>query len=210
MQGDLLMLGAGGKLGFRLAHMARRALDAAGKSGTRGMAVSRFGHAAAQQPFEAAGIETIWADLLANGALERLPDIGNVVYLVGMKFGSSTDMPATWALNPFLPGLVARRFSDSRIVALSTGNVYPLVDIRSGGAVEGDAPGPVGEYALSCLGRERMFSYYSQTQGTPLTLVRLKVEPGVYAESSMERVWPNRNGNSSMSSRCSGRRRRVD
>src|SRR5207248_7842716 len=149
------------------------ALNAAGKSGTRVIAVSRFGNVAATQPFEAAGIETISADLLANGALEHLPDVPNVVYLVGMKFGSSTDMPATWALNTFLPGLVARRFAQSRIVALSTGNVYPLVDIRSGGATESTPLAPVGEYALSCLGRERMLAYYSETNGTPMSIVRL-------------------------------------
>jgi nucleoside-diphosphate-sugar epimerase len=173
VEGDLLILGAGGKLGFSLAHRARRGFDAAGKRDTRVLAVSRFGQASARQPFESAGIETISSDLLADGALEDLPDVPNVLYLVGMKFGSSTDMPATWALNTFLPGLVARRFAASRIVALSTGNVYPLVDVRSGGAVETVAPAPVGEYALSCLGRERMFSYYSRTRGTPVTLVRL-------------------------------------
>jgi len=169
----LLILGAGGKLGFSLAHLARRGLDVGGKAHTRVVAVSRFGHASATRPFEEVGIETLSVDLLADLALERLPDVENVVYLVGMKFGSSQDMATTWALNTFLPGLVARRFRGSRIVALSTGNVYPLVDVRSGGAVETDPPGPVGEYALSCLGRERLFSYYSQTLGTPLTLVRL-------------------------------------
>ena len=173
LEGDLMILGAGGKLGFGLAHLARRSLDAAGKTETRVIAVSRFGHPAASQAFLTAGIETVSADLLAEGALERLPDIPHIIYLVGMKFGSSQDMPATWALNTFLPGLVARRFAAARIVALSTGNVYPLVDVRSGGATEMDAPAPVGEYAVSCLGRERLLSYYSEAHGTPMTLVRL-------------------------------------
>ncbi len=173
LEGDLLVLGAGGKLGFSLSNLARRSLDAAGKNTSRVIAVSRFGHPSATEPFSAAGIETVAADLLADGALERLPDVPNIVYLVGMKFGSTQDMASTWALNTFLPGLVARRFLRRRIVVLSTGNVYPLVDVRSGGASETDAPAPVGEYALSCLGRERLFTYYSQTQGTRVTLVRL-------------------------------------
>jgi nucleoside-diphosphate-sugar epimerase len=123
--------------------------------------------------FHAAGIETVASDLLSDGALTRLPDMPNVLYLVGMKFGSTSDPGLTWAMNTFLPGLVADRFRHSRIVALSTGNVYPLVDVRDGGAVESDPPGPVGEYAQSCLGRERMFTYFSERERTPATLVRL-------------------------------------
>jgi nucleoside-diphosphate-sugar epimerase len=173
LTGDLLVLGAGGKLGFSLCHLARRSLDAAGKRDTRVLAVSRFGSSAATRLFEQAGIDTLAVDLMASGALDRLPGVQDVIYLVGMKFGSSTDMPLTWALNTFLPGLVARRFASSRIVALSTGNVYPLVDVRSGGASESDPTGPVGEYAMSCLGRERMLTYYSHTCGTPVAIVRL-------------------------------------
>lgn len=173
LSGDLLVLGAGGKLGFGLCRLARRSLDSAGKTSTRVIAVSRFGQSAATRPFEAAGIETVSADLMADGTLERLPETSSLLYLVGMKFGSSRDMPSTWALNTFLPGLVVRRFARSRIVALSTGNVYPLVDVRSGGASEADPPAPVGEYALSCLGRERILAYYSQTNGTPVSVVRL-------------------------------------
>jgi nucleoside-diphosphate-sugar epimerase len=173
LSGDLMVLGAGGKLGLSLCRLARRSLDGAGKTATRVIAVSRFGQSGATRAFEAANIDTLPADLLADGALERLPDVPNILYLVGMKFGSSRDMPTTWALNTFLPGLVARRFLRSRIVALSTGNVYPLVDVRSGGAVESDSLAPVGEYALSCLGRERLLAYYSQTHGTPVALIRL-------------------------------------
>jgi nucleoside-diphosphate-sugar epimerase len=173
LSGDLLVLGAGGKLGLSLCRLARRSLQAAGKADTRVIAVSRFGQSSTTQPFDAAHIETIAADLITDGALERLPDVPNVVYLVGMKFGSTDDMPRTWAVNTFLPGLVARRFAGSRIVALSTGNVYPLVDVRSGGATEDDPTGPVGEYALSCLGRERLLAYYSAAHATPVSIVRL-------------------------------------
>ena len=172
LDGDLLILGAGGKLGFSLANLARRSLDETASS-RRAIAVSRFGDAASQARFESAGIETIASDLLEDGALEALPETPNVLYLVGMKFGSTGDPGATWAMNTFLPGLAARRFRRSRIVALSTGNVYPLVDVRSGGSVETDPPGPIGEYAQSCLARERMFLFASQRYATPVTLVRL-------------------------------------
>ena len=171
--GDLLVLGAGGKMGLSLAAMARRALDAAGGSRRRVIAVSRFEKPGATGPFQRAGVETIASDLLADGALAALPDADNVLFLAGMKFGSTGNLPATWAMNTFLPGLVARRFAGSRIVALSTGNVYPLVTVASGGASEGDPVAPVGEYAISCLGRERLFSYESEQRGTAVALIRL-------------------------------------
>ena len=173
IHGDLLVLGAGGKMGWSLAAMARRAFDAAGGPGRRVIAVSRFEKSGATAPFERAGVETIALDLLADGALATLPDAANVLFLAGMKFGASGNLPATWATNTFLPGLVARRFPASRIVALSTGNVYPLVRVTSGGAREGDPVAPVGEYAISCLGRERLFSYESEQRGTPVALIRL-------------------------------------
>lgn len=171
--GDLLILGAGGKLGLSLARMARRGLDETGRRDIRVLAVSRFSSGGAVERFQSSGVETIACDLLADGALQNLPDAPNVIYLVGMKFGSTSDPGLTWAMNTFLPGLVAQRFRRSRIVALSTGNVYSLVDTASGGAVESDPPGPVGEYAQSCLGRERMFSYWSAREGTPVALIRL-------------------------------------
>jgi hypothetical protein len=171
--GDLIVLGAGGKMGLSLAAMARRAFDAGGGAGRRVIAASRFGAPGATAPFEAAGIETIASDLLAEGALASLPDAANVLFLAGMKFGSTGDLPATWAMNTFLPGLVARRYAGSRIVALSTGNVYPLVPVHSGGATEAHEVGPVGEYAISCLGRERLFTYESVRHGTPTALIRL-------------------------------------
>ncbi len=171
--GDLLVLGAGGKMGWSLAAMARRAFDAAGHADRRVIAVSRFEKPGATGPFERAGIETIASDLLDDGALDALPDAANVLFLAGMKFGSTGNEPATWAMNTFLPGLVARRFAASRIVALSTGNVYPLEAIDSGGSREGDPVAPVGEYAISCLGRERLFTYESERRGTPVALIRL-------------------------------------
>jgi dTDP-4-dehydrorhamnose reductase len=173
LDGDLLILGAGGKLGLSLARMARRGLDESRKTHVRVTAVSRFGNAATLDRFREARIETLSCDLLEDGALAHLPEAPNVIYLVGMKFGSTSEPGLTWAMNTFLPGLVARRFKHSRIVALSTGNVYPLVDVRNGGADESDPPGPVGEYAQSCLGRERMFTYSSESDRTPVTLVRL-------------------------------------
>jgi nucleoside-diphosphate-sugar epimerase len=173
LDGDVLILGAGGKLGLSLARMARRGLDDAGRADVHVTAVSRFGNPSTLASFHAAGLDTLACDLLADGALETLPDAANIVYLVGMKFGSTSDPGLTWAMNTFLPGLVARRFKRSRIVALSTGNVYPLVDVRSGGARESDPLQPVGEYAQSCLGRERMFTYSACQYGTPVALVRL-------------------------------------
>ncbi|HEX7127557.1 MAG TPA: NAD-dependent epimerase/dehydratase family protein, partial [Thermodesulfobacteriota bacterium] len=171
--GDLLVLGAGGKMGLSVARMARRALDAAGRQGARVTAVSRFADPRAREAFEAAGVQPLPVDLLADGALETLPDAAGVVYLVGTKFGSRADPASTWATNAFLAGLVARRFAGARIVALSTGNVYPLVPIESGGATEETPPAPVGEYAWSCLGRERLFAYHAARRGTPVALVRL-------------------------------------
>lgn len=173
LDGDVLVLGAGGKLGLSLARMARRGLDEAGQASTHVTAVSRFGDTSTLAKFHAAGLDTLSCDLLADGALETLPEAANIVYLVGMKFGSTSDPGLTWAMNTFLPGLVARRFKHSRIVALSTGNVYPLVDVRGGGASESDPLQPVGEYAQSCLGRERMFTYSAYQYGTPVALVRL-------------------------------------
>ena len=172
LEGDVLVLGAGGKMGFSASHLLRRALDEAGRTSTKVTAVSRFGGGTPPE-FREARVETISADLLDDDALRRLPDAPNVLFLAGMKFGSSGDPSGTWALNTLLPGLVARRFKDARIVALSTGNVYGLTPIARGGAVESDPPAPEGEYAQSCLGRERMFGYASAEVGTRVALIRL-------------------------------------
>jgi nucleoside-diphosphate-sugar epimerase len=170
--GDLLVLGAGGKLGFDLCRLAQRTLLALGSSNTV-TAVSRFADPAQRRRFADAGLPTIACDLLAPGALEYLPDAPNVLFLAGFKFGAAADPASTWALNTLLPGLVARRFPHARLLAFSTGNVYPLTAPAGGGADETTSPAPVGEYAQSCLGRERLLAYAAQAQGTPVTILRL-------------------------------------
>ncbi len=168
LKGDIVVLGAGGKIGPTLAMMLKKA-----SSGKNIYAVSRFSDKAVKTRLEDAGIKTIEADLLDDSEYWRLPDVKNVFYLVGMKFGVTDNQPLTWALNSFVPGLVARHYKNARIVVFSTGNVYPFVDINSGGAGEETFPAPVGEYAQSCLGRERMFQYFSQLYNTPVSIVRL-------------------------------------
>ena len=172
LDGDLLILGVGGKMGPTLARLTRRALDQAGRS-SRVIGVARFSSPGVRERLESFGIETITADLLDAGALAALPDAANVIYLAARKFGSTGDEPFTWIMNVYLPALVAQRYRDARIVALSTGNVYPLAPIESDGPTEEHSPGPVGEYAQSCLGRERMFQHFSGRHGTPVTLIRL-------------------------------------
>ena len=168
LDGDVIVLGAGGKMGPTLAMMLRKA-----SAGVTVYAVSRFSDKSVKARIEQAGIQTIETDLLDESAYSRLPDVDNVFYLAGMKFGTTGRQPMTWALNSCLPGLGARHYRNSRIVVFSTGNVYPLVDVESGGATEETAPEPVGEYAQSCLGRERISEYFSQLYGTPVTIVRL-------------------------------------
>ncbi len=170
--GDVLILGAGGKMGSTLALLLHRSLTAIG-SPYRVICVSRFTDAESAMVLGRAGIRTISCDLMDRKELDRLPDAPNVLYLVGSKFGSATNPSQTWAINTLLPALVAERFRSSRIVALSTGNVYPFVAADSRGADEGTAPDPVGEYAQSCLGRERMFAYMSERHGTAVALIRL-------------------------------------
>lgn len=172
LPGDLLFLGVAGKLGPTLARMARRASDAAGMR-RRVIGVSRFTDASQLTQLHAHGIETIRCDLLDEAAVAQLPDVENIVYCAGMKFGSTGNTSLTWAMNTWLPALVCRRFPRSRIVAFSTGNLYGLVPVGSGGSVETDPPRPVGEYAMSCLGRERMFEHFSRTLGQPAALLRL-------------------------------------
>jgi nucleoside-diphosphate-sugar epimerase len=168
LTGDIAVLGAGGKMGPTLAMMLAKA-----SRGRTIYAVSRFSDQTVRSRIEQAQIIPIEADLLDESVYQRLPDAENVFYLAGMKFGASGNQPLTWAMNSYMPALAARHFRDSRIVAFSTGNVYPLVDITSRGASEKTPPEPVGEYAQSCLGRERMFEYFSQLYNTPVTLVRL-------------------------------------
>jgi len=172
LDGDFLILGVGGKMGPSLARLLRRALDACG-SPHRVIGVARFSDARLKAELARDGIETLACDLLEPAALSRLPDASNVVFMAAKKFGTTGAEHWTWAMNTFLPGLVAERYRAARIVAFSSGNVYPLVPITSGGATEETPVGPVGEYAQSVLGRERMFSYGSAQWGTKTVLLRL-------------------------------------
>lgn len=172
LEGDIMFLGIGGKIGPSLAHMAKRACEKAGVK-KRIVGVSKFGSEVEQKKITAFGIETIKGNLLDLNFIKSLPVFKNVFFLAGMKFGSLDNLSLTWAVNSFLPALVAEHFNQSRIVAFSTGCVYPLVPVESGGAMETDMPAPVGEYAQSCLGRERMFEYGSLKDNTPVLLIRL-------------------------------------
>ena len=169
LDGDILVLGAGGKLGPSLVSLALRAIS--GKK--RVIAVSRFAEDEPARSLEAQGATILRADITDEAALAALPHVRNVVFLVGSKFGSTGREAETWYTNAYLPGRVADRFRASRIVALSTGNVYPFTRVGSGGPTESSPVGPVGEYAMSCLGRERVFSRFAKTYGTPLALIRL-------------------------------------
>jgi len=172
LDGDLVILGVGGKMGPTLAKMARKAADETPK-GIHIFGVDVFPDDEARNDLESAGVKTILANLLATGAVEELPDAANVIYMIGMKFGSMENQSLTWALNAFLPGLVARRYQASRIVVFSTGNVYPFVPVNSGGANEDTQPAPVGQYAQSCLAREMVFSFHSEQFNTPVCIFRL-------------------------------------
>lgn len=172
LEGDLLILGAGGKMGPSLARLARRAADQGGTR-KRVIAVARFTNDRLRSEFAEQGIESIACDLLEAGALDGLPDVPNVIFMAARKFGTAGGEHLTWAMNTYLPGLVAERYRNSRIVAFSTGNVYPLRMLSEGGATETTPVCPVGEYAQSALGRERMFEYGSTRWGTPVTLLRL-------------------------------------
>jgi nucleoside-diphosphate-sugar epimerase len=172
--GDIVVLGAGGPMGPTLARMAARAAAVADAGARRRViAVSRFGSAGVTRVLERQGVETIPCDLLDRDAVARLPDAPNVVFMAGQKFGT-TDAPSrTWLMNVVVPANGAPRNDGSRSIAFSTGNVYPLVPVESGGAPESLPPGPVGEYAASCLGRERVFEFYSTARRTPVAIVRL-------------------------------------
>jgi nucleoside-diphosphate-sugar epimerase len=190
LQGDLVLLGVAGKMGPSLARMARRASDAAGVR-RRVIGVARFS-AGDEATLHAHGVETVRCDLLDADAAIRLPDAENVVFMAGRKFGSSGDESTTWAMNSYLPGAVCRQYRGSRIVAFSTGNVYGLTPVQGDGSREGDTPHPVGEYAMSCLGRERVFEHFSRTLGIPVALIRLNyacdLRYGVLVDLAL-RVW---------------------
>ena len=168
LEGDLLILGVGGKMGPTLARMAKQAAPH-----KRVIGVARFSEPGLQASLTAHGIECIACDLLSQEALQALPDVPNVVFMAGRKFGSQGSEWLTWAMNVHVPALVAQRFARSRIVAFSTACVYPFVEVTGPGAPESLAPTPVGEYANSCVGRERMFEHFSHQYQTPGRLIRL-------------------------------------
>ena len=172
LTGTLMVLGAGGKMGPTLAIRAQRAVEKAGTK-LRVVAVSRFSDAAAERRLQEAGVETLKADLLDRAQVETLPEAEQVIFMAGRKFGSTGAEWLTWAMNAYVPALVAERYRAAKIVAFSSGNVYPLVPVTSGGATEADPPDPVGEYAQSVLARERLFQYFSGKYGTPCCLLRL-------------------------------------
>ncbi|MEK6479350.1 epimerase [Catalinimonas sp. 4WD22] len=172
LDGDILLLGVGGKMGPSLAVLAKQALIAAGKDNAV-IGVSRFSDSTLQQNLESQGVQTIKADLLDNKQLESLPEVKNVIFMAGTKFGTTGKESFTWAMNAYLPGKVAEKFRNSKILVFSTGNIYPFVSVYSGGATEETTPGPVGEYAQSCLGRERMFEHFSSLYKIPTLIYRL-------------------------------------
>jgi len=169
VDGDILILGVAGKMGPTLARMAKRAAP-----DKRIVGVARFSDAATRARLEQAGIDTMQCDLLDRHAVEALPRLDNVVYMAAMKFGASGDPALTWAMNVHVPAIVAETFAASRIVAFSTGCVYPFVPVDGGGATEEVPPvPPPGDYANSCAGRERMFQHFSARLGTAGRIVRL-------------------------------------
>ncbi|SMO62348.1 NAD-dependent epimerase/dehydratase family protein [Fodinibius sediminis] len=172
IDGDILILGVGGKMGPSMARLAVRAFKKSGSS-QKVIGVSRFSDEGLREELEASGVKTIAADLLKEKELQSLPETRNVIYLVGKKFGTSGNEHLTWAMNSYLPGRVSEKFKNGRIVAFSSGNIYPFVPFGSGGATEETAPGPVGEYAQSCLGRERVFEHFSHWYNIPMLLFRL-------------------------------------
>ena len=172
LDGDLLVLGAGGKMGPSLAEMARRALNESGS--THGVvAVARFTRPGVRDGLAAVEVRTVACDLLDREAVGRLPDAGAVIFMAGTKFGTEGKESMTWALNVWLPGLVAERYPGVRTVVFSSGNVYPLVSVAGAGASEDTPPAPIGEYAQSVLGRERIFEHFAGTTGAQVAICRL-------------------------------------
>ncbi|MBE7680309.1 NAD-dependent epimerase/dehydratase family protein [Paenibacillus sp. P13VS] len=172
VDGDLLILGAGGKMGPSLARLAAQAIRAGGMN-KKVTAVSRFQDQEVKNDLESAGVETISCNLLDDHEFMQLPAADNIIYMAGNKFGTTGREYYTWAMNTYLPGRVAEKYKDSRIVVFSSGNVYPFSPVALGGVDESVSPEPLGEYAQSTLGRERMFEYFSHTYGTPMLLYRL-------------------------------------
>jgi nucleoside-diphosphate-sugar epimerase len=172
LEGDIIILGSAGKIGVSLAMLASRSIRETGRS-RKVIAVDLFEEESARDSLEKAGVKTIPCDLLQRSQISRLPQVKNVIYMAGKKFGTEQDQELTWAINVLAPDYVADHFRESGIVVYSTGCVYPLVRPEEGGCRENTSPRPVGEYAQSCLGRERVFSYYSKAFGTKICQYRL-------------------------------------
>ena len=168
----LLILGAGGKMGPTLAVLARRAVQTAGQ-GPEIIAVSRYSDGKVRKWLENKGVHTVAADLLDRSALAHLPESDNIIYMIGWKFGTTGNPARTWAVNTLIPSFVAERYPHARFSALSSGNVYPLTPVSGTGSLETDPLTPPGEYANSCVARERIFEFYAQQNATPFALVRL-------------------------------------
>ncbi|MEQ9641176.1 MAG: NAD(P)-dependent oxidoreductase [Alphaproteobacteria bacterium] len=168
LEGDIIVLGVGGKVGPTLARLAKRAAP-----DKKVIGVARFSDPDVRRRLESWGVETLACDLLDRTQVEALPDVANVVYMAGKKFGTAADQPFAWAMNTQVPGMVGERYKASRIVVFSTLCVYPFGPVASGGWDEGVEPMPLGDYANSCVGRERAFQYHSKVHGTPGRIMRL-------------------------------------
>jgi len=172
IEGDIIVIGAGGKMGPTLCLLTKNAVEKAGTN-SKVIAVSRFTDPFAVNLLKENGVDIISGDLLEPRVMEKLPEVPNVIYMAGRKFGTGGQEYLTWAMNTWLPSRVAERYKNSRIVVFSSGNVYPQMPVISGGATEDTPPEPIGEYAMSCLGRERMFEYAAHTFKTKISMFRL-------------------------------------
>lgn len=194
LDGDLMILGVSGKMGPTLARMAVRALDDLNLP-YHVYGVARFSRPAVQDQLQKWGVRTIPCDLLNASELANLPASRHIIFMAGQKFGTTHNRELTWAINTYAPALVAQRYKNASIVILSTGNVYPLVSVISGGSSEDDAPAPIGEYAASSLGRERIFEYFSRINGTRCAIMRLnyanEMRYGVLTDIA-RKVWSDR------------------
>jgi dTDP-4-dehydrorhamnose reductase len=173
LEGDVMVLGAGGKMGPSLTRMLRRGLDAVGKKDRTVYAVSRFSSPGAAAELQAQGVQTLSCDLLNRDAVQTLPEVPNIIFMAGQKFGTNAAPELTWVMNTIVPAMVAEKFAASRIVVFSTACVYPLVPVTDMGAREEDALSPPGDYANSCVGRERIFTHYAKQNGTRALMFRL-------------------------------------
>lgn len=172
LSGDIMILGVAGKMGVTMAMQAVNAIKAANVD-KKVYGVARFSNIEEKVKLEKSGVITITCDLSNREEVSKLPKVANIIFMAGRKFGTNGSEDLTWAMNVLVPSLVAEHFKDSRIVAFSTGCVYPLVSVKEGGCSEEVQPSPVGEYSQSCLGRERIFEYYSKKNGTKILLFRL-------------------------------------